>query len=218
MSVNGVTNSTKAYDNRNVSKPKSGQNETKDSSGIDSTAAVYEKSDQTAAEKKVYKTDTATLEKMKAEAERRFQSLRQLVHQMMDKQGMTYTDATDIYSVLREGKLKVDPQTREQAQKDIAVDGYWGIEQTSERILSFAKALTGGDPSKANEMIDAVKKGLEQAKKAWGGDLPDICKQTIDTSIKKLEAWRDGTEKNQSMSNAAADSLTGQAAAGVAAK
>ena len=40
----------------------------------------------------------------------------------------------------------MDEKTRLQAQKDIAEDGYWGVEQTSERLVSFAKALSGGDP------------------------------------------------------------------------
>ena len=68
-----------------------------------------------------------------------------LTGEMLLKQGQTLTDATDIYALLREGKLEVDPEVKAQAQKDIAEDGYWGVEQTSERLLSFAKALAGGD-------------------------------------------------------------------------
>jgi hypothetical protein len=87
------------------------------------------------------------------------------------------------------------------------------VDQTSERILSFAKALTGGDISKADEMIEAVKKGFEQATKAWGGELPDISKRTLEEAIKKLEAWRDGTTDSDGMSNAASKTFKNQAAA-----
>ena len=83
-------------------------------------------------------------------------------------------------------------RTIEQAKKDISEDGYWGVEQTSDRLVSMAKALSGDDPSKADMLIDAIKKGFEQAGKDWGEDLPDICKKTIDTAIKKMEDWRDG--------------------------
>jgi molecular chaperone DnaK (HSP70) len=117
---------------------------------------------------------------------------------MLLKQGETYNDASDIYALLREGKLDIDEETRAQAQKDIAVDGYWGIEQTSERLVSFAMALTGGDRSKVDEMIEAVKKGYDAATEAWGGELPEISKQTLDTAISKLEAWRDGKDHDMS--------------------
>jgi hypothetical protein len=135
-----------------------------------------------------------TVDRLKSEAERRTQSLRELVEKLMLKQGQTFTEATDIYALLREGKVQVDDETRLQAQKDIAEDGYWGVEQTSNRLVEFAKALSGGDPSKADTLIGAVKKGFEEAAKAWGGELPEISKKTIDAAIKKMEAWRDGTE------------------------
>lgn len=194
MSVNGITNSTSNYEIKNTGKTKTNQStdDTKGKNTVD-PAAVYEKSEEPATKNKNYKRDDLTIERMIVEAEKRTQQLRDLVQKLLQKQGQTMDDATDIYGLLREGKLEVDPETRAQAQKDIAEDGYWGVEQTSERMLSFAKALTGGDPSKADEMIEAVKKGYEQATKAWGGELPDICKQTMDAAVKKLESWRDQT-------------------------
>ena len=110
---------------------------------------------------------------------------------MLLKQGQTLDKSANIYSLLREGKIEVDDETREQARRDIAEDGYWGIEQTSERLFSFAKALSGGDPSKADAMIEAVKKGFKMAEKTWGGELPQISKDTVDRTISKLESWRD---------------------------
>ena len=196
MSVNGVTNSTSNYETKNTGKVKSSQaaESIKGQESVD-PAVVYEKSEETTGKKQIYKRDDLTVERMIAEAEKRTQQLRDLVQKLLSKQGETLEEATDIYALLREGKLEVDPETRAQAQKDIAEDGYWGVEQTSERMLSFAKALTGGDPSKADEMIEAVKKGFEQATKAWGGELPDICKRTMDTAISKLESWRDQTSE-----------------------
>ena len=111
------------------------------------------------------------------------------------KQGQTLSHIKNIYGYFREGKLEVDEETRAQAARDIAEDGYWGVEQTSERLLSFAKALSGGDPSKADEMIRAVKKGFAQAEKAWGGALPQICKDTLDRTISKMDEWRDSIDK-----------------------
>ena len=111
---------------------------------------------------------------------------------MMTKQGQTYNNSTDIFALLRSGNLQVDAETQEQAKKDIAQDGYWGVEQTSERLVSFAKALAGNDPSKADELLAAIEKGFQQATKAWGDELPDICKQTLEATRQKMKDWKDG--------------------------
>jgi hypothetical protein len=222
MSVNGITNTSQTYDSKETKKVKADSRKTDDikQNEADSSAAVYEKSQESNTTGKIYKRDTETVERLKADADRRAESLRQLVEKMLTKQGQTYNDATDIYKLLREGKLEIDPETKAQAQKDIAEDGYWGIEQTSDRIVSFAKALTGGNNSKADEMIDAVKKGFEQATKAWGDELPDISKKTLEAAINKLEAWRDNKEddSSESMRNDAADNFTNQAATEAIAK
>lgn len=217
MSVNGITNVTQAYDNKSTSVTKANQDKKteveKQEKNSNNVAAVYEKSDKTAKGNKVYQKDSDTVERLIAEAEKRTQSLRDLVEKMLLKQGQTFTDSTDIYALLREGKVKVDPETSAQAQKDIAEDGYWGVNQTSDRLVSFAKALTGGDPSRADEMIKAVKKGFESATKSWGDDLPGICRDTLDAAISKLEAWRDTEESANSMDSTAASTLNNQAAA-----
>ncbi|MDD4113021.1 MAG: hypothetical protein PHC56_08320 [Herbinix sp.] len=155
-------------------------------------AAVYEKSP---ADKKVNKRDQATIDRLLSEAETGANRLRDLVERMLLKQGETFNKSTNIYSLLREGKVQVDEETRLQAQKDIAEDGYWGVEQTSERLFSFAKALTGGDPAQADDMLEAVKKGFEQAEKAWGGELPQISRDTLDRTISKFESWRDSLKE-----------------------
>ncbi len=210
MSVNGITNATQTYENKSTVKANQPTAETKQNEEEVSTAAVYEKSEPEVDKKKIYQRDTATIDRMLAEAEKRTQHLRDLVQKMLMKQGQTFNDSTNIYELLREGKLNVDPETKAQAQKDIAEDGYWGVEQTSERLVSFAKALTGGDLSKANEMIEAVKKGYEEATKAWGGELPEISKRTLDATISKLEAWRDGKDTS-SMSSSTSKELINQA-------
>ena len=80
---------------------------------------------------------------MKADTANRTNQLRSMVEQMMTKQGKKIGQADDIWSFLASGKYNVSPEVRAQAQKDIADDGYWGVEQTSDRIVEFAKALSG---------------------------------------------------------------------------
>jgi hypothetical protein len=70
---------------------------------------------------------------------------------------------------------------------DIAEDGYWGVNQTSDRIIQFATALTGGDPDKIESMREAFKKGYAQAEKTWGGSLPEISQKTYDAVMEKFD-------------------------------
>ena len=125
--------------------------------------------------------------KLKADAEERTARFKSLVEQLMTKQSTTYGQATDIWSFLSKGDFTVDPATKAQAQQDISEDGYWGVNKTSDRIVQFATALTGGDPDKIEEMRDAFIKGYKQAEKTWGGKLPDISQQTYDAVMKKFD-------------------------------
>ena len=172
----------------------------------DTAAVTYEKSaeNETESTKKLYKPDTDLIQKLKTDAENRSAQLQSLVEKMLTKQGQAFTKGTDMWELLRTGKLRVDPETAAQAKDDISEDGYWGVKQTSERLVSFAKALTGGDPSKADEMINAFKKGYEQAEKAWGGELPGICKETYDSTLQQLTDWKESLETEASMTAAAA--------------
>ena len=194
MSVNGVTGTQTAYTGYTGTQTAASEKAAETSSTKDSAGVVYEPSnktaDTTATTKKTYKQDTAMVAKLKADAEARTSQLRSLVEQLMTKQGKAYGQANDMWSFLAGGNYTVDPATKAQAQADIAEDGYWGVEQTSDRILDFAKALTGGDPAKADEMLAAFKKGYEQAAKKWGGNLPDISQRTYDAVISKFDKWK----------------------------
>ncbi len=190
MNVNGVFKSTTVE--KKSSTPKS--RELQAAKEEDQTsAAIYEKGDSNT-QKASYTQDTATIDRLKSDLEKREKQLTDLVKKMLLKQGQTL-ESTDIYQLLREGKVDIDPETAKQAQNDISENGYWGVEQTSDRLVSFAKALTGGNPEKADEMIDAIQKGFEAAKKAWGGELPEICKKTIDSAMEKLNAWKNSSKE-----------------------
>ena len=159
------------------------------------TGVVYEKSEDTdkvTVKSTNYKQDTATIEKLKAAADASTEQLRSIVEKLLLGQGKASAIASNnesMYRYLASGDFEVDEATREQAQKDVAEDGYWGVEQTSDRILDFAKALAGNDPSKANELFDAFEKGFKQATKTWGTDLPEISQKTYDAVKEKFNKW-----------------------------
>lgn len=188
--VNGVTSSqvSAAYTAySSTAKANKDTTESKATSKASDVAATYEPSEEGKQSAKTYTQNTELVNQLKLDAETRTQNLQSLVQKLMSQQATTYGNATDIWSFLREGKFTVDPETKAQAQADIAEDGYWGVEKTSDRIVSFATALTGGDPSKLDSMIDAFKKGFAQAEKTWGGELPEISQKTYGAVLQKFE-------------------------------
>ena len=193
MSVNGVTSTQAAaaysYNSTSAAKEKTSAEEAKTTTTAEDTGVIYEHSTaaKTSSTKKTYTPDTNLVNKLKADAENRASQLRSLVEQMMGKQANTYGNANDIWSFLRSGNFTVDPATKAPAQADIAEDGYWGVNQTSDRIIQFANALTGGDPDKIESMREAFKKGYAQAEKTWGGSLPEISQKTYDAVMEKFD-------------------------------
>lgn len=148
---------------------------------------TYEKSEVSDGGKWVNIADPKTVQRLKADAEERSASLRSLVEKMMMKQGGQVNLAGTMAGAYR--SLKVDPEVALQAKEDISENGYWGVEQTSDRIVSFAKALAGDNLELAQKMVDAVKEGFGQAEKAWGEKLPDISQKTMSKTFDKLNAW-----------------------------
>ena len=198
MAINSITNSVAAQQASTYTAAKTDHTEKKsESSTKTDTGVVYEKSSGQTSGTVTKKTDYALVNKLKADAEQRTSQLRSLVEKMMTKQGVAIGTADDMWKFLAKGDFTVDEATRAQAQADIADDGYWGVDQTSDRILDFAKALSGNDPEKADLLLDAFKKGFKEATKSWGQDLPDISQRTYDAVVEKFNKWKNGTEETE---------------------
>lgn len=196
MAINSVTNATTAPQTTAYTAPKTDDTASKAADTAakkDDTGVVYEK-DSNTSNTVTKKTDYALVNKLKQDAEQRTAQLRSLVEKMMTKQGAAIGTADSMWSFLAKGDFEVDAATKAQAEKDIAEDGYWGVEQTSDRILDFAKALSGNDPEKADLLLDAFKKGFAEATKSWGDKLPDISQRTYDAVVEKFDNWKKGTE------------------------
>ena len=190
MSVNGINSSVAAtsYGQTNTKGTTKKADNTKTNEDV---GVVYEKSAEVAnTSKKTYTIDQDTVARLKAELTSKSNQLQGLVEKLLGKQANKATSIYDLLTGLKNGTVKVDAATAAQAQSEISEDGYWGVKQTSDRLVEMAKALSGGDASKADTMIAAMKKGFEQATKAFGQDLPDISSQTIKSAEEKLLAWK----------------------------
>lgn len=178
--------------------------------GFSDTAATYEKSQVTGSKynTRVFTSEeqrTAFISQMKADMESRQKSLMDIVNKTIQGQGNAISNADDMWKFLASGNFTVDAATKAQAQKDIADDGYWGVGQTSDRIVDFAKALSGGDSAKADEMIEAFQKGFREATKSWGKTLPDISQKTYDAVMDKMNKWKNEKSASTSTDTASAE-------------
>lgn len=202
MSVSNVS-TTQTKDVYNNYSDTSGKGNTK-SDGVQEkateTAAVYEKSDNSSDKKATYSVNkmsaedrAALVKQLKADQESRQQSLVNLVQNMMGGQAKTAVfasgDEDSIWKFLASGEYTVDEATKKQAEEDVSEDGYWGVKQTSQRMFDFASALAGDDVEKMKEMQKAVEEGYKLAEKAWGGELPEISKNTFDATNKLFDEY-----------------------------
>ena len=187
MNVNGITSGISAYQAAAKTQPKKGNYEVAkktDAPAAEGSGVVLELSEES---KKVYPPNTALVNQLKADQAKFHQNFKNMVLEMMSKQGSVYGQANDIWKFLASGEFTVDAQTKLEAQEAISEDGYWGVKQTSQRIFDFANALTGGDPEKMAKMKDAFLEGFEKAKEMWGGELPDISQKTYDAVLAKFD-------------------------------
>jgi hypothetical protein len=203
MSVNGITSGANTdysvYNNSTSGKNPVSDGKTEENAAGTGSGVVYEKSEETKKDpvKTTYKPNTELVAKLKADAEARTAQMRSLVEKMMLGQGKAFGTANDdsMWKFLAGGNFTVDAKTKAQAQADIADDGYWGVNQTSDRILDFAKALSGGDPEKMEEMKNAFIKGFKQATGTWGKDLPSLSNRTYDAVMEKFDKWNADNKK-----------------------
>ncbi len=189
MSVNGVTGSSGAADLYGTYKTNSAKpaEKTENKKEENNSGVVYEPSSSATTGSVSKKPDANLVAKLKADSDARISQMKSLVEQMISKQGQTLGKTDSIWSFLASGNFTVDAATKAQAQKDIADDGYWGVEQTSSRIVDFATALAGSDPKQLEKMRDAFKKGFDNATSTWGKSLPDISQKTYQAVMDKFD-------------------------------
>lgn len=191
--INSSSQSKDAKNSQNAAK--TAENTSSDVSVVYETSKKSKavKTSSTSTAKKSSKADSQTIARLKTDADTRLSQLQGIVEQLITKQGKASNNAS-IWSQFRQGildgSITVDAATAKQAADDISEDGYWGVKQTSERILDFAKAISGGDSEKAEEMRSAIQKGFKAAAKLWGDKLPDISQRTYDAVMKGIDDWK----------------------------
>lgn len=190
MSVNGVTGYSAAYSNYD-STAKSAKSEEQAKNSQKNSSGVTYSSKMTDSER------AEVVAKLKSDSQRQVDSFKSMVQDMFQKQGLAVKNSDDIWSMLASGNYTVDQATADKAKSLISEDGYWGVDQTSDRIVEMAKALSGGDEEGMNKMLAAFEKGYKQAAKSWGRELPDISKQTYDAVQQKFKDYQNSLKSGE---------------------
>ena len=136
-------------------------------------------------QQEVSMTYSSSLTIQTGDVQDQYNLLRSLVTNMLKEQGLDFK--------VMNGDQEIDISTvsQEEATELISEDGYFGVDQTSDRIVDFAVGIAGGDPTRLDTIKEGVEKGFNEALEAFNGWLPDISYDTFDAVMNKLDTWAD---------------------------
>ncbi len=165
-----------------------------------------------------YKPNTAKLAELDAGEKAYIQGLQDVVSQLVRQVGQSQTanggvptvfDASKVESVFDvlvenpDGTYDWDPSLTTEdkekliakAKEDVGEEGYYGVKQTSTRILDYAKAITGGDPAKIDDMRKMAQEAFDSVKEMYDGKLPELSQKTYDAVMKGFDEWAAASSK-----------------------
>lgn len=186
MKIYNISNNSK-FINSSIGEAKRNnqENSNKNDEGIrDEYIPIQQEKQNITHENPTYKIDKTTIQRLKAESEKTYSHLRELVRQLLERQGLTFHDLDGL-----ETEIEIDETTRLEAQAMIGEGGPLSPENVSDKIVAFAKAISGGDKSKLDTLKSAIEEGFRQAAHILGGELPEISQKTYDLIMEKLDAW-----------------------------
>lgn len=75
----------------------------------------------------------------------------------------------------------------DEANDLIRDDGFFGVDNTSQRIFDFVMNGAGNDINRLRAGREGVLLGFSEAEKAWGGKLPGISYETLEKSLEAID-------------------------------
>ena len=136
--------------------------------------------------------DPAKLDQLWRDTQHAGDAVRKLLQSALGKDDAT---GQGFWAVRAKG-IKLSEADRAQAQQMISEDGFFGVKQTTDRIMSFAKALVGEGASDAqiDKMRAAVQKGFDEVARMFGGfdKLPQVTKDTHAAIMSAFDSWKSG--------------------------
>ena len=85
-----------------------------------------------------------------------------------------------------EGK-PITELTPDEAKELISDDGFFGVTQTSDRVANFVFSFAGDDLELLQKGREGIVQGFEEAKKMFGGELPEISYKTQERTLALID-------------------------------
>jgi len=86
-----------------------------------------------------------------------------------------------------EGKA-ITELSPEEAEELLDVEGFFGIEQTSNRVANFVFSFAGDDVELLKEGREGIIRGFEEAQKLFGNQLPEISFKTQEKTLELIDS------------------------------
>jgi len=148
------------------------------------TASVYQ-AGVNAQEPQSFRADMERVREMWNSHQQQVDSFRRMVETLLNQQA----ERQGFVSGWNIRDIEVTDEMRAEAQEMIDEGGYFSVESTATRLLDFAVAISGGDPSRIDLLRDAVQRGFDQAERMFGGELPEISHQTLEAVMNGFDEW-----------------------------
>ena len=138
-----------------------------------------------------YSADISRMREIWTQQERHIESFRRLVETLLNRQ-VESSNAAGIPWDFNDpnAMVQIDDATRTAAQEAIGEGGPFSVEAVATRLLDFAVAISGGDPSRIDVLRRAVERGFEAAERQWGGELPEISQRTREAVMNGFDQWQ----------------------------
>lgn len=81
----------------------------------------------------------------------------------------------------------IENLTQAEAKELVSEDGFFGINQTSERIANFVLMGAGDDVDRLKAGREGILQGFNEAEDMWSGRLPDISHETINRALEMID-------------------------------
>ena len=151
----------------------------------------------------VYSKNSATVERLWSMAEAQHASMRSMVANLLGGSDGQNGQAFWAMAANQGGSqgsgfesFRVDEATQAKAKELTGENGYYGVKQTTARIMDFAKAMagSGADAKTIESMKSGVQQGFDWVADLFGGfdNLPQLTKDTYSAVMKEFDSWTSG--------------------------
>lgn len=112
--------------------------------------------------------------------------------------GKESSNGMSLKNIGYEGK-PITELTQDEAKELVSENGFFGITQTSDRVANFVFNFAGDDLELLQKGREGIIQGFEEAKKMFGGELPEISYKTQERTLalidEKINSLKSGNKE-----------------------